>query len=129
MSDDVDGAAWAWERLAEMAQRWIDTPEWHEPAFHDGKIHVTTAELHAAAILCYRKDLGVEPATPTDPVEACLAVGCPTCGPDHTELGHAGFPCLDVGGGRVQMVCLSRIRAALTSTPEPRGPATTEDPK
>lgn len=69
MSDetDIDGAAWAWEKLDAMAERWRETPEWHEGPFHDGRIHVTTAELHAAAILCYRKSIGLEAALSSTP--------------------------------------------------------------
>lgn len=71
MSDetDIDGAAWAWERIEEMAERWRETPEWHDPPFHDGRIHVTTAELHAAAILVYRKSLGLEGGASPAPTE------------------------------------------------------------
>jgi hypothetical protein len=43
-----------------------------------------------------------------------LAVTCPNCASDESELGHVGYPCCDVGGGRVQMVCLARIRALST---------------
>lgn len=65
-NEDIDGAAWAWERIEKMAERWRETPEWHDPPFHDGRIHVTTAELHAAAILVYRRSLGLDASPPVE---------------------------------------------------------------
>lgn len=46
----------AWECIAEMAERWTDTPDWHEPPFYDGEIHVSTRELHAAALVTAERD-------------------------------------------------------------------------
>jgi hypothetical protein len=35
------------EVLNALAERWDETPEWHNPPFHDGEIHITTGDLHA----------------------------------------------------------------------------------
>jgi len=47
---------WALKQISEMRERWDDALEWHEAPphaepFDDGKINVTTAELHAASIV------------------------------------------------------------------------------
>lgn len=47
-----DDEFWAVRLLEDMAERWVSTPTWHEPPFHGGKINVTTADLHAASIVC-----------------------------------------------------------------------------
>jgi hypothetical protein len=46
----------AQEILSELAERWHNTPVWHailenDKPFHDGRIHITTEDLHAIAVL------------------------------------------------------------------------------
>lgn len=38
-------------RLEALAARWEETPEWHEPPFLDGRIHITTGDLRAISII------------------------------------------------------------------------------
>ncbi len=70
--------------------------------------------------------LAAYPPAPVDPVEAVLAVECPTC-----DM-QAGRECFPGGGPRGDsMLCASRIRAAHhTATSEPRHPQVErEEPK
>lgn len=39
-------------RLQGLADRWNDTPEWHNPPFLDGRIHITTGGLRDIATAC-----------------------------------------------------------------------------
>ena len=34
------------KNLEELAQRWEDTPCWHNPVFRDGQISISTGKLH-----------------------------------------------------------------------------------
>lgn len=42
------------ERLRGLAERWEETPEWHDPPFLEGQIQITTGELRDIAILLRR---------------------------------------------------------------------------
>jgi hypothetical protein len=35
------------ERVQGLADRWDSTEVWHNPPFHDGRIHIDTGDLHA----------------------------------------------------------------------------------
>lgn len=39
-------------RLQDLAARWNETPEWHNPPFLDGRIHITTGDLRDIATVC-----------------------------------------------------------------------------
>lgn len=44
-------ASQACDDLADLASRWTGTPEWHNPDFLDGEIHIRTKHLRAIAVL------------------------------------------------------------------------------
>jgi hypothetical protein len=41
-------------RLQGLADRWNETPEWHNPPFLDGRIHITTGDLRDIATVCHQ---------------------------------------------------------------------------